>query len=97
MTDPNEVRNPRYAGATVGDLVRGLTRPRKPKPEIPPKGQEKRLSLMRVASCSKGAAIGSPDLARKRAHAVSGAGVTRQSPSRAIAGAPTHEKEGSHE
>ena len=45
MTDPNEVRNPRYAGATVGDLVRGLTRPRKPKPEIPPKGQEKTVEL----------------------------------------------------
>ena len=30
MTDPNEVRNPRYAGATIGDLVRGLMR-QKPK------------------------------------------------------------------
>ena len=31
MTYPNEVRNPRYAGATIGDLVRALIRPRKPK------------------------------------------------------------------
>ena len=30
MNEP-EVRNPRYAGATVGDLVRALVRPRKPK------------------------------------------------------------------
>ena len=45
MTDPNEVRNPRYAGATVGDLVRGLMRPRKPKPETPPKGQEETVEL----------------------------------------------------
>ena len=28
MTNPNEVRNPRYAGATIGDLVRGLMRPK---------------------------------------------------------------------
>ena len=32
MNDP-EVRNPRYAGATVGDLVRALVRPKKPKGE----------------------------------------------------------------
>ena len=37
MTDPNEVRNPRYAGATIGDLVRSLMRPRKPKPRAPEK------------------------------------------------------------
>ena len=29
--DEPEVRNPRYAGATIGDLVRALVRPRKPK------------------------------------------------------------------
>ena len=31
MTEKYEVRNPRYAGATIGDLVRALVRPRKPK------------------------------------------------------------------
>ena len=40
MTNSDEVRNPRYAGATIGDLVRGLMRPRKPKPRAPEKERE---------------------------------------------------------
>ena len=44
MTDPNEVRNPRYAGATLGDMVRALMRP-KPKPPAPEKGREKTIEL----------------------------------------------------
>ena len=38
--DDIEVRNPRYAGATVGDLVRALVRPRKPRPEKPEEERE---------------------------------------------------------
>ena len=40
VSESNEVRNPRYAGATVGDLVRGLMRPRKPKQPEPAKERE---------------------------------------------------------
>ena len=38
MPPDAKVRNPRYAGATIGDLVRGLMRPKKPKekPAAPP-------------------------------------------------------------
>ena len=40
--DDIEVRNPRYAGATIGDLVRALVRPKKPRAgreqEEPPAG-----------------------------------------------------------
>lgn len=42
MNDP-EVRNPRYAGATIGDLVRALVRPKKPKAENPDEDREKEL------------------------------------------------------
>ena len=45
MTDPNEVRNPRYAGATIGDMVRGLMRPKKPKPKAPAKEREESIEL----------------------------------------------------
>ena len=38
--DDIEVRNPRYAGATIGDLVRALVRPRKPKAGKPEGEQE---------------------------------------------------------
>ena len=44
MTDPNEVRNPRYAGATIGDLVRALVHPRKPKSEKHTKEQGEQSS-----------------------------------------------------
>ena len=40
MTNPNAVRNPRYAGATIGGLVRALMRPMKPKDEKPAKGKQ---------------------------------------------------------
>ena len=33
MTKPIEVRNPRYAGSAVGDMVRALMRSKKPTPE----------------------------------------------------------------
>lgn len=54
MKEP-EVRNPRYAGATVGDLVRALVRPRKPKAgkpakeegEHPPDSQASRIRFQR--------------------------------------------------
>ena len=61
--DPNEVRNPRYAGATLGDLVRGLMR-RKPKKETkkeqsgPPIEQESRVLFQRR---SPPGSDGSPD------------------------------------
>ena len=45
MLDPNEVRNPHYAGATIGDLVRALVRPKKPKPATPAKGREETIEL----------------------------------------------------
>ena len=38
-----EVRNPRYAGATIGDMVRALMRPRKPKGAPPDGEKEHRL------------------------------------------------------
>ena len=45
MLDPNEVRNPRYAGATIRDLVRALVRPKKPKSATPAKGREETIEL----------------------------------------------------
>ena len=33
MNDEPEIRNPRYVGATIGELVRALVRPKKPKGE----------------------------------------------------------------
>lgn len=38
--DDIEIRNPRYAGATIGDLVRALVRPRKPKGDTPDEARE---------------------------------------------------------
>ena len=45
MTDPTEVRNPRYADATVVDMVRALMRPKKPKPPAPAKEREETIEL----------------------------------------------------
>ena len=50
MTKPVEikVRNPRYAGATIGDLVRALVRPKKPPAEKPAKeAQADRIKFQR--------------------------------------------------
>ena len=52
MTDPNEVRNPRYAGTTLGDMVRALMRPKpkkatkKEQPD-PPAEQASRIMFQR--------------------------------------------------
>ena len=45
MTDPIKVRNPRYAGATVGELVRRLMRPKNPKNPEPAKEREETIEL----------------------------------------------------
>ena len=63
MTDPNEVRNPRYAGATIGGMVRRLMQPKTKQPPAkeqpsPPAEQASRVLFQRG---SPPGSDGSPD------------------------------------
>ena len=45
MTKSIKVQNPRYAGATVGDVVRALAKPRKRKPQKSKAEQSETIEL----------------------------------------------------